>query len=913
LVVVLVVVGRRAGAEVFAWPRLMLQQARQVGQQWLAGVSRAILGEAGGREGLAWWIALLPVPLQADAWYNLGVLWHRGWTGQTDLALAKAFYDRALALGSPLAACQLGLMHLRGEGVATDAVQAFALVKRAAEQGLPRAMGVLGVLYRYGQGTRADPTMAEWWLTRATQTGDFLSFQHLGEMAERGEGRARDVPRAISAYQIAAFHGVVPAQLRLGWIYTRGLGIEPNPEQGRHWLEQAAQQGMVAAREYLAEAHAYGYFGTVDVAAALDQARQASAQGSAWAPVFLGSLYESGKATGQPDFPEARRWYELGLARGQPLARRCLGTLLLQGGWPGSDPARGLALLTAAAEQGDLEAMNLLGWRYDNGIGVPRDEAQAVRWFRQAALQGLPVAMANYGEMLVRGAGLARDVLEGIRWLGRAAAWEEPYGCCYLAQMRLEGREIAADPLQPWILARIALAWEGSAETRQALLAIQASAAAVLAPAVVRETEERYRLATGPIDPLQARQRQALVAQVVASVRLEWREPHAARTFGPVMALRVALQPLVHRRLERAAARLADAVAEDQPLGPAECQVVASMARLGLFDVLQQAVEIGDWDFSPPPWEKDGQGAVWFEKAACQLGAAALVRSDELAAAGAPLLAFEMLQAAGQLGWRLQHNGWLARPGDGRRLLRVALERWRRFLRAFPAALWKRRTLVTLGSWPRPLINIQHRLQRKLGFWLPVFRYRRDHPALFQRQGFLLPEPNGRSLAEVEECHAHQCSLIFALDCLEEDEGAACPPASGPALLDLLRQRWTYLKSCVCPAGGVYHPVRGATLETPLCSVHPPLRRPLRDYEQFCRSAEYEALLQELGSLLSSMIERISQGGLTPDEVTQFQERCRRNPFAMAIDLDLEAEETESWRVEQSLDALLGECEAGLW
>ena len=45
-------------------------------------------------------------------------------------------------------------------------------------------------------------------------------------------------------------------------------------------------------------------------------------------------------------------------------------------------------LLKPLADQGDAGAQNTLGIMYANGRGVPKDDAQAVKWFRLAADQG---------------------------------------------------------------------------------------------------------------------------------------------------------------------------------------------------------------------------------------------------------------------------------------------------------------------------------------------------------------------------------------------------------------------------------------------------------------------------------------------------------------------------------------------
>jgi TPR repeat protein len=52
------------------------------------------------------------------------------------------------------------------------------------------------------------------------------------------------------------------------------------------------------------------------------------------------------------------------------------------------DQAEAVRWFLRAAEQGLAEAQNNLGWVYANGFGVPKDKAEAARWYRKAAEQG---------------------------------------------------------------------------------------------------------------------------------------------------------------------------------------------------------------------------------------------------------------------------------------------------------------------------------------------------------------------------------------------------------------------------------------------------------------------------------------------------------------------------------------------
>jgi len=75
--------------------------------------------------------------------------------------------------------------------------------------------------------------------------------------------------------------------------------------------------------------------------------------------------------------------------------------------------------LRALAEQGDKRAAFLLGSRFASGRSGPRDDSEAVRWFRIAAEGGLPEAQYNLGVMYASGRGVARDYARAAAWYRR--------------------------------------------------------------------------------------------------------------------------------------------------------------------------------------------------------------------------------------------------------------------------------------------------------------------------------------------------------------------------------------------------------------------------------------------------------------------------------------------------------------
>ncbi len=69
-----------------------------------------------------------------------------------------------------------------------------------------------------------------------------------------------------------------------------------------------------------------------------------------------------------------------------------------------------------AAESGDAEAQLSVGMTYQFGRGVPRDYAEAGKWYRLAAEQGDTASWVFMGEMYKNGYGVTQDLVEAYAW-----------------------------------------------------------------------------------------------------------------------------------------------------------------------------------------------------------------------------------------------------------------------------------------------------------------------------------------------------------------------------------------------------------------------------------------------------------------------------------------------------------------
>ena len=82
-----------------------------------------------------------------------------------------------------------------------------------------------------------------------------------------------------------------------------------------------------------------------------------------------------------------------------------------------------------AAEQNYAKAQYDMGLCYANGEGVEKDYMEAVKWWRKAAEQNYADAQSYLGLCYERGEGVAKDFVEAVRWYRKAAdqnvAWAQ--------------------------------------------------------------------------------------------------------------------------------------------------------------------------------------------------------------------------------------------------------------------------------------------------------------------------------------------------------------------------------------------------------------------------------------------------------------------------------------------------------
>ena len=109
------------------------------------------------------------------------------------------------------------------------------------------------------------------------------------------------------------------------------------------------------------------------------------------------------------------------------------------------DNAEALRWYRRAVDQGHAAAQFNLGFMYANGVGVPQDDVEAVRLYRLAAEQGNASAQFNLGGMYAVGRGVPQDYVQAHMWFNLVASRRTGEQ----REIAVRGRDAAAGRMTP--------------------------------------------------------------------------------------------------------------------------------------------------------------------------------------------------------------------------------------------------------------------------------------------------------------------------------------------------------------------------------------------------------------------------------------------------------------------------------
>lgn len=421
----------------------------------------------------------------AEAQFNLAVLYSRGEGVEMDGREAIAWYTRAAEQGHAPAQFNLGAAYLDGRLVPSDERQAAAWWLQAAEQDFVQAQFNIGSLYCRGIGVERDIENCKYWYGRAAANGD----SHAQEMLQRMNAESAPTRRPASLETPPEMQLADTVEPRVDPVdtltaseplATEPTATEPSPAaatdadtvkgpvteySGNAWYlsrnpehltiqlysswERQAVDGFIrkhalddrtrilttsrVGRDWYSVT--YGEYATLDAARDADERLVERLKlDNTWVRPFH-SIQQS-LALADPEAPgeggpadDAETGAPITVARPAGVRQPVIS----------SEDQQALRKAQSAfvhgkynesheqwlplAQKGIAEAQYSLGFLYHSGWGPERDLARAIHWYSLAAEQEESRAQFNLGVLLLEGEDdVAQDRDQGMRWLQRSAA-----------------------------------------------------------------------------------------------------------------------------------------------------------------------------------------------------------------------------------------------------------------------------------------------------------------------------------------------------------------------------------------------------------------------------------------------------------------------------------------------------------
>ncbi|MCJ8274678.1 MAG: sel1 repeat family protein, partial [Psychrosphaera sp.] len=267
-----------------------------------------------------------------------------------------------------------------GVDVEQDQQQAYQWYLQAYDQGERKAANQIGILFETGKVAKTaervgevDHNQAYQWYEKAGQRGDSNGFSNLARFHHYGLGRAVDLPKAANFYVRAAETGSDVAYCKLA-----DTMLEMEPKDGENW------------QDTLSRAEGLYQFGAKKEAKVC--------------PRQLGQLYH----LHMNDRQNAMRWFEIAARNGDIPALKKLERIYFDS-YMRKDYRQAFEQFSKGNQMGMAKSSYFLGQLYHKGLGVTRDDSQALRLWQSLHQHGFAPAEQAIALLYLQGQDSVRD------------------------------------------------------------------------------------------------------------------------------------------------------------------------------------------------------------------------------------------------------------------------------------------------------------------------------------------------------------------------------------------------------------------------------------------------------------------------------------------------------------------------
>ena len=359
--------------------------------------------------------------------------------GLRDSAKAMRYWLQGDAFGSSQCQMRLGRFNYEQERY-PEALAYFrkVAVKEEMYKMQDEACHLVGFMFYNGTGCEQNADSAIYWLKRgADQFESAECAMFLASLYESEEHK--DMPQAVKYYRKANEYGDTTALVNLGRLYANN----GNNDRAAECFQEMIDKGQADGYFWMAML----YDAASDSKTCNEYLVKGDKKGSRMASETLGVIYEYGMDGVKIDNKKAAKYYE---KAGTPKAHYRHGILYLNGDigkQKESDIAKGMELVSLAADEGYIDAIYTMGYCYETGRNVDSvDHSKALSYFKQLADNDIASGQFKMGLYYELGdGGLEADSAKAIEYYRKAADQGHGEAMCYLGDFYRIGQFLPLD------------------------------------------------------------------------------------------------------------------------------------------------------------------------------------------------------------------------------------------------------------------------------------------------------------------------------------------------------------------------------------------------------------------------------------------------------------------------------------
>jgi TPR repeat protein len=296
-------------------------------------------------------------------------------------------YKKAIS-DEPFYQIALAFMLDDGAGIKKDSSESFKWALKVAQKGHRDFQNRIGYMYNFGKGIEKNLQEAVRWYRKSAENGSQWGQYNLGDRYYFGEGVSQGYENAIHWFMKSASQDNAHAQNDIGYMYDSGKGVEKNSLEAFKWYRKSAENGYHWGQYNLGKMYYDGTGIEQNTKEAFNWYLKAANQENKEAQYQIAEMYTNEEIDLKYFDNERLKWLKKAATNGHATAQAKLGIE-----YDGNNKIEeAIKLIQKSANQNNYLGQFYLGRAYLTGRGVPKDQYEALNWYRKSAAQGFNMA-----------------------------------------------------------------------------------------------------------------------------------------------------------------------------------------------------------------------------------------------------------------------------------------------------------------------------------------------------------------------------------------------------------------------------------------------------------------------------------------------------------------------------------------